>query len=127
MKQSMARNAILPAMALLEKLSAEPVPLTLHEEGIMRVGRTRVRLDMVIGAYNAGASAEEILLKYPTLALKDIHGILAYYHWHPAEIDAYLADRQQTIDMTRADAERRFPSDGVRARLLARKSDPQST
>ena len=55
-------------MAQLEALVAQPPPIRTDEDGIFRVGETRVRLDTVIDAFNAGCSPEEILLKYPSLS-----------------------------------------------------------
>jgi uncharacterized protein (DUF433 family) len=107
-------------MTLLERLSALPAPLRLDEAGVLRVGQTRVRLDTVIGAFNAGSSAEEILLKYPSLDLTEIYAVITYYLWHRTEVDAYLADREEASRVARDEAEIRFPREGVRERLLAR-------
>jgi uncharacterized protein (DUF433 family) len=112
-------------MALLEKLSALPAPLRPDEGGVLRVGQTRVRLDTVIGAFNTGSSAEEILLKYPSLDLTDIYSVITYYLWHRGEVDAYLLDREQAARATQQEVEVRFPRAGVRERLLARRSKPQ--
>jgi hypothetical protein len=38
-----------------------PVPLRADEQGVMRVGHTRVRLDTVITAWKQGASPEQIV------------------------------------------------------------------
>ena len=37
-------------MALLEKFIAEPPPIQMDEDGVARIGGTRVTLDTVIGA-----------------------------------------------------------------------------
>lgn len=54
------------------KISSDPAPLATGDDGVVRVGGTRVRLDTVIYAFNQGASAEEILQQYPALSLSDI-------------------------------------------------------
>jgi uncharacterized protein DUF433 len=46
-------------------IAAEPVPLEMDAEGVMRIGRTRVTLDTVIAAFVDGATAEEIVQQYP--------------------------------------------------------------
>ena len=109
-------------MAQLEALVAQPPPIRTDEDGIFRVGETRVRLDTVIGAFNAGCSPEEILLKYPSLDLTDIYAVITYYLWHRPEVDAYLEDRRRAAEQIRRETEVRFPPQGVRERLLARRS-----
>jgi hypothetical protein len=42
-------------------IAAEPVPLEMDAEGVMRIDRTRVTLDTVIAAFVDGATAEEIV------------------------------------------------------------------
>jgi uncharacterized protein (DUF433 family) len=107
---------------ILDTLVAKPAPLRQDDDGVLRVGRTRVRLDSVLGALNAGCSAEEIVLKYPSLDLTEIYGVIAYYLWHRDEVDAYLASRQALSDQAKQETERRFPNQGIRERLLSRRS-----
>ena len=45
----------------------DAIPLTLDSQGTYRVGGTRVTLDLVIRAFNRGATAEEIVQKYDSL------------------------------------------------------------
>lgn len=108
-------------MTILDSLIAEPPPLREDADGVLRVGQTRVRLDTVISAFTAGCGAEEILLKYPSLSLTDIYSVIAYYLWHRREVDAYLAERQRDSEEARKETEQRFPSQGIRERLLARR------
>jgi len=56
-------------MTVLDALVAQPAPLQLDEDGVLRVGGTRVRLETILAAFNQGSAAEEILLKYPSLKL----------------------------------------------------------
>jgi hypothetical protein len=44
----------------------EPIPLQALEDGVVRVGGTRVTLDTVVIAFEQGATAEEIVLQYPS-------------------------------------------------------------
>ena len=108
-------------MELLEALIAEPVPVKQGDDGVLRVGGTRVQLDSVIGAFKNGSAPEEILLKYPSLRLTDIYAVITYYLWHTDAVEAYLKDRKTLIDDVRRQNETRFPRDGVRERLLARR------
>ncbi len=108
-------------MTVLDVLVARPAPLQTDEDGVIRVGGTRVRLDTVIGAFHNGCTAEEILLKYPALQLTDIYAVITYYLWNRADVDAYLEARRQRADEVRRENEARFPPQGVRERLLARR------
>jgi uncharacterized protein (DUF433 family) len=51
---------------------------------------SRISLDSIVYAYWNGQTAESIAQSYPGLTLEQIHGALAYYLAHRAEIDAYL-------------------------------------
>jgi len=102
-------------------IAAEPVPLAADADGVVRVGRTRVTLDTVIGAFLDGATAEEITYKYPSLHLADVYAVIAYYLRRPSEVDAYLQRRKQQAESVRKQNEARFDPHGVRDRLLARR------
>lgn len=54
------------------------------------VAGTRVSLDSVVYAYKRGESPENISHSYPTLALDEVCGAVAYYLAHQWEIDNYL-------------------------------------
>ena len=109
-------------MTRLDTLIAEPPPFQMDEDGVWRVGKTRVQLDTVIGAFHNGCTAEEILLKYPSLGLTDIYAVITYYLWHREAVEAYLEERRQLTEQVRRENEARFPSQGVRERLLARRA-----
>lgn len=106
----------------LNTLAAQPAPLQKDEDGVVRVGGTRVRLDTVITAYHMGSAAEEILLKYPSLRLTDIYAVITYYLWHREEVDRYLDDGRRREAEVRQENEARFPPQGIRERLLARRA-----
>ena len=98
------------------------IPLRADHDGVIRVGQTRVTLDTVVGAFNDGATAEEIAQQYPTLKLGDIYLIIAYYLRQHAEVDTYLAQRQKEAGKIRKENEARFDPVGIRERLIARQS-----
>jgi uncharacterized protein (DUF433 family) len=102
-------------------VTAEPVPLRLDAGGTFRVGQTRVTLDTVVVIFEAGASAEEIALRYPALELADIYAVISYYLRHRVEVQEYLRHRQQLAEETRRKIEARDNPAGIRARLLARR------
>ena len=96
-------------------------PISLDSDGVYRVGGTRVRLDTVVTAFQLGSTAEEILLKYPSLELADVYSTLAYYLENRDTVDAYLESKRHEAGQAGRELEARFPSDGVRERLLARR------
>ncbi len=97
------------------------VPLREDEYGAIRVGNSRVLLDLVIHAYRAGTSAEGIVESYDALNLADVHAVISYYLNHPEPIDAYLRRRELEAQEIRAKIEATQPPRRVlRAMLLAR-------
>lgn len=108
-------------MTALDALTSRPPPIRPDEGGVWRVGKTRVTLDSVLYAFNAGSCAEEILIKFPSLDLVDIYSVIAYYLWHPDVVDAYLAERHRIARKVEEELRARFPTNGIRERLLARR------
>jgi len=52
--------------------------------------------------------------------LGDIYEVIGYALRQADEVERYLSGRRAVAQAVRAEAERRFPPDGIRARLLAR-------
>ena len=102
-------------------LEAQPLPMQETAEGVIRVGGTRVTLESVIRAYSRGAAAEEIAQAFDSLRLEDVYAVLSYYLRHREEVDDYIRERKAVSEAVRRENERRFPPDGVRERLLARR------
>ena len=46
--------------------AAEPVPFRLDEHGVARVGGTRVTLDVIVGLFRMGHTAEDLHREFPT-------------------------------------------------------------
>ena len=103
-------------------IETEPVPLATNQDGVARVGGTRVTLDTVVAAFEEGATAEEIGLQYPVLKLPDIYLVIGYYLRHRAEVEAYLQQRQELADRIYEENKKRLDPDGLRDRLLARRA-----
>jgi uncharacterized protein (DUF433 family) len=103
-------------------LAAEVPPLRVNEHGVILVGKTRVPLDTVIWEFNHGATPEEIVMRFTTLALADVYSVIAYYLNHQSEIDEYLRSRRERAEQLRQEVESRYNEDvkGMRERLLAR-------
>lgn len=66
------------------------------ENGVMRVGGTRVMLDSVVAAFHQGHSAETIQQQYPALSLREVYGAIAEYLARREEFDSYLR-RQESV------------------------------
>lgn len=101
--------------------TTERVPVHTDADGVIRVGGTRVTLDTLVAAFDAGATAEEIVQQYPSVGLADVYSVMAYYLRHQSEIRAYVARRQHEAAEVREENERRFDPSGRRDRLLARR------
>ena len=104
----------------------EPVPLWKDPDGVIRVIGCRVTLDIIVEAFQEGASPEEIAIQYPSLHLADVYAVLAYYLRHQEELDDYLQKRHTQAAKIRRQNESKFPSAGIRERLLARSVDKQT-
>jgi uncharacterized protein (DUF433 family) len=103
-------------------IAAEPIPLAIDADGVVRVGGTRVTLDTIVAAFEEGLTAEEIVHQYPSLPLADVYAVISYYLHRRPEVEAYLRQRQQQAAEIRRQNEARFDPYGVRDRLLARRA-----
>jgi uncharacterized protein (DUF433 family) len=99
-----------------------PIPLRKDSDGTWRVGDSRVLLDLVIFAFNAGRTPEEIVQSYDTLHLEEVYSVIAYYLAHRPEIDAYLQQREKEADALWGTIRKRPDYQDFRNRLLARKN-----
>lgn len=106
-------------------LQTDPLPLRADEHGSIRIGHTRVLLELVIRAYQSGLSAEQLAERFDTLELADIHAVLAYYLRHRAEVEDYLRRRQAEAEEIRRQIEAAQPPRPTREELLARRSPRQ--
>lgn len=102
-------------------LQSEAPPLRQDASGALRVGRSRVLLELVIRAFQDGATPEAIAQRYPATTLADIYAVIAYYLRHTEEIEAYLTEREQQAQEVRQRIEHHQGNlADLRDRLLAR-------
>jgi uncharacterized protein (DUF433 family) len=90
---------------MLLAFHADPVPLRVDDTGAIRVGPSRVTLDVLLQYWRLGMRPEEIARGLDTVPLADIHGALAYYLRHQSEIDDYLGRREEDAEKLRREIE----------------------
>src|SRR5438477_6829166 len=66
------------------------IPLYEDPPGVLRVGKSRVLLALVIHAFQRGQPPESIVQSYDTLRLADVYAVVSYYLANPAPFDEYL-------------------------------------
>jgi uncharacterized protein (DUF433 family) len=99
------------------------VPLRKDEGGIVRVGNSRVALDVVVREFNNGADPESIAHAYPTLDPADLYVVLAYYIRNREAVDRYIAARRAQAEDLRREIETAQPDRSrLREKLLARRA-----
>lgn len=104
-------------------LDPQPIPLRADQDGTLRVGETRVLLELVIHAFNAGKTPEEIVMAYETLRLEDVYAVITYYLYHRIEVDAYIVQRVQETEGLWEEIHGRADYQSFREKLLQRRSD----
>jgi uncharacterized protein (DUF433 family) len=102
------------------EIVAEAPPLAWWDDGSVRVGGTRLTLDIVVEMFLTGASPEYIAWSYPPLTVAEAYAVVAFYLRHRDAVDAYLEEGERHAEATRRKWETLHPSDGLRERLLQR-------
>jgi len=101
----------------------DTIPLSKDADGVYRVAGTRVTLDLVVQAFNRGATAEEIVQDFPGLHLADTYQVIGYYLKHGAELAEYLQQRSRAEQELLREHEDAWSPRGLRERLLARRTN----
>ena len=101
-------------------IKSDPLPIDVAPDGVLRVAGSRVTVDSIYAAFQEGASAEEIQLRYDSIPLADIYAVIAYCLRHSDEVAEYLQRRQATAKVSREEVERRQWVQQSRARLMSR-------
>jgi uncharacterized protein (DUF433 family) len=109
----------------MTKLDFEPLSIVvlLREEpsGVIRVGKSRVLLELVLRAFKAGATPEAIVQSYDTLNLADVYAVVSRYLADPAPFEEYLRLQDEVAAEVRRTIEKsQGPQGNLRAILLAR-------
>jgi hypothetical protein len=96
------------------------VPLREDPPGVFRVGKSRVLLELVIRAFQDGATPEAIVQSYPTLNLADVYAVVSRYLADPAPFEDYLRERDEAAEETRRRIEATQRPGPSKEELLAR-------
>lgn len=86
-------------------LHADPIPLHVDDAGAIRIGGSRVSLDVLLQYRRMGMSPEELARGLDAITLADVHGALAYYFRHQNELDEYLRRREEEAETLRRQIE----------------------
>ena len=101
-------------------LQTEAPPLHRDASGALRVGHSRVLLELVIRAFQDGATPEAIVQRYPTTTLADVYAVIAYYLHHREDIEVYLTEREQrSLEVRQRVENQQGDLTDLRSRLLA--------
>lgn len=96
------------------------VPLWEDPPGVFRVGNSRILLELVIRAFQGGATPEGIVQAYRTLQLADVYAVISRYLADPTPFDNYLRQCDDDADEVRRTLEASQPPGVSKDVMLAR-------
>jgi hypothetical protein len=96
------------------------VPLREDPPGVLRVGDSRVLLELVICAYKRGEAPEGIVRSYRTLQLADVYAVISRYLADPAPFGDYLRQCDEQAEAVRREIEASQRSGPSKDELVAR-------
>lgn len=105
-------------MSLL--LDAPVVPLREDEQGVLRVGGTRVTLQTVVTAYERGSTPEQLVQDFDSLSLNDVYAVINFYLHNRDAVEEYLSAQRTEADEVRTRIEGDPDQQEFRHRLAER-------
>lgn len=78
------------------------VPLWEDPPGVVRVGKSRVLLELVLRAFRRGETPEGIVRSFRTLQLADVYAVISRYLANPQPFDEYLRRCDEEADTVRS-------------------------
>lgn len=106
---------------MIKEFGVVAVPLEQNEQGVIRVSGTRVSLDSILHAYyNEGATAEEIVLQFPTCSIENIYTIISWALNNPEFVNEYLYTQRKHRNQLENEIKQTYPTNNLRSRLLLR-------
>lgn len=100
--------------------TTQTFPLTVSEDGTIRIKGSRVTLDSIVHHFKIGSTPEEIAYKFPTVNLVDIYAAITYYLSHREEVEQYLKQQDIAAGETQKFIEAHQDTAALRERLIAR-------
>jgi uncharacterized protein (DUF433 family) len=111
---------------MVPPIPGDVVPLRDDGRGGLRVGASRVSLEVLLDEFERGSDPESVVSAYPTLDLADVYAVIAYYLRHKEEVGKYLERRRGEAAALRREIEARQPGTvGLREKLLARRAQKE--
>ena len=107
---------------MIELTLTQTTPLIQEADGTVRITGSRVTLDTVVGAFQKGATAEQIHDSSPSLSLAQIYAAIACYLDHEADVETYLRERRSEGESIKHEIESQQDTAGFRARIRARRA-----
>ncbi len=107
---------------MFELKTVQTVPLTMWEDGSIRITGSRVPLDAVLYEFKHGATAEQIQDDFPSLHHKDIYGAIAYYLDNKGMVEEYLQQQQVEAEETKQFIESKIDTEDLRERIRLRRT-----
>ena len=102
-------------------LRTDDLLLRQEDDGTIRIGDTRVLLEIIVAAYNLGNTPEEIAESFSAISLADIYSVIGYYLRHQDKVDIYIGKRTLEAHDVRTKLEAmQPPQEGMREKLQER-------
>jgi uncharacterized protein (DUF433 family) len=99
-----------------------PAFLAAWPDGTIRVGRSRVLLNLIVHRFKEGDTAEQIQHSFPSLSLRDVYGAIYYYLEHTEEVEAYIAKQEKEGDQIESAVRAAQGSTSLQGRLEDRRA-----
>ena len=110
--------------------TTQSVPLTIWEDGTIRVKDTRLLIDVIVSAHKRGECPEAIFEAFPSdsYSIADIYAVIAYYLANKEKIEQYMADREKEAEKIwktiEADPKQQADRKELRKRIVAFRKTP---
>jgi uncharacterized protein (DUF433 family) len=98
----------------------QDMPLTLSDDGTIRIKGSRVSLEVIVRQFKQGATAEQLLEDFPSLTLRDIYGAIYYYLDNTEAVEDYMRQQEDSASEMRAFLASHLDSMALRTRIRAR-------
>ncbi|MCX7992279.1 MAG: DUF433 domain-containing protein, partial [Fimbriimonadales bacterium] len=107
---------------LLEQIAALSLPVRIESNGAVRVGDSRVTLEIVLEAFLQGETPEQVVQSYPTLNLADVCCLYAHYSVNRQLFEKYLEASRQQSESVREMIESAYPTEDLRERIKQKRA-----